>query len=62
MIQRRHLLPLLAAGPAALAGWRSAAAQDIPRKNITLVVGFAAGGARSTWASWPTTRNATLLR
>jgi tripartite-type tricarboxylate transporter receptor subunit TctC len=45
MIHRRHLLPLLAAGPAAFAGWGPAAAQDIPRKNITLVVGFAAGGA-----------------
>ena len=44
-IHRRHLLPLLASGPALLAGWSPAAAQDIPRKNITLVVGFAAGGA-----------------
>lgn len=45
MIHRRHLLPLLAAAPSMLAWWSPAAAQDIPRKNITLVVGFAAGGA-----------------
>ena len=45
MIHRRHLLPLLAAVPTMLAWWSPAAAQDIPRKNITLVVGFAAGGA-----------------
>ena len=44
-IHRRHLLPWLASGPALLAGWSPAAAQDIPRKSITLVVGFAAGGA-----------------
>jgi tripartite-type tricarboxylate transporter receptor subunit TctC len=45
MIQRRRLLPLLAAGSYALAWCSPSAAQDIPRKNITLMVGFAAGGA-----------------
>lgn len=45
MIHRRRLLPLLAAGCSALALSSPSVAQDIPRKNITLVVGFAAGGA-----------------
>jgi len=45
MIHRRRLLPLLAAGSYALAWCSPSAAQDIPRKTITLVVGFAAGGA-----------------
>lgn len=45
MIHRRRLLPWLAAGPCALAWCSPTAAQDIPRRNITLVVGFAAGGA-----------------
>lgn len=45
MIQRRHVLPALAAGCSALALCGPSVAQDIPRKNITLVVGFAAGGA-----------------
>ena len=45
MIPRRHLLALL--GPALVGPWLPgrALAQDIPRKTITLVVGFAAGGA-----------------
>ena len=45
MIHRRRLLPLLAAGCTAFALCSPGVAQDIPRKNITLVVGFAAGGA-----------------
>lgn len=45
MIHRRHLLSLLATAALMLGGWGPAAAQDIPRKSITLVVGFAAGGA-----------------
>ncbi len=45
MIHRRRLLPLLAAGCSAFALCSPGVAQDIPRKNITLVVGFAAGGA-----------------
>ena len=45
MIDRRRLLPLFAAGCTTLALCSPSVAQDIPRKNITLVVGFAAGGA-----------------
>lgn len=45
MVQRRHLLQLLGTAVPALAGAGPAAAQDIPRKPVTLVVGFAAGGA-----------------
>src|SRR5690349_18235054 len=45
MILRRRLLPLFVAGATALAWCSPSVAQDIPRKNITLVVGFAAGGA-----------------
>ena len=45
MIHRRRFLPLAAAALGTLANAGPAAAQDIPRKNITLVVGFAAGGA-----------------
>lgn len=45
MIDRRRLLPLFAAGFTTLALCSPGVAQDIPRKSITLVVGFAAGGA-----------------
>ncbi|CAD5372793.1 conserved exported hypothetical protein [Rubrivivax sp. A210] len=48
-MQRRQLTAAaLAAFTAMLSPW--AAAQDIPRKNLTLVVGFAAGGAADTGA------------
>lgn len=45
MIHRRRVLPLLAAAASPLLLSGRAAAQDIPRKTVTLVVGFAAGGA-----------------
>lgn len=41
-MKRRHLI---AAGVAALAPWSLARAQEFPSKTITIVVGFAAGGA-----------------
>lgn len=45
MIHRRRLLSSLAAASSVLAWCGPSAAQDIPRKTVTLVVGFAAGGA-----------------
>jgi len=45
MFRRRQILQLLGASLPAIAWPGRSAAQDIPRKPITLVVGFAAGGA-----------------
>ncbi len=49
-MQRRTLISLVAAAAAATLPW-TAAAQDLPaKKSVTIVVGFAAGGAADTAA------------